>query len=162
MAKRHKPETAEVRIRNLLALDAAGVMRRLEARRDEIIGLFSRLRDRAPLLSTVASRFDSAPFHDLSLLETHEQAAAARFYDRLDALRWYFNYTEDMPSTAQLTFTTLHRLLAESHQDLVRVLGPPAPFDPPAVVVTEVISKATAGAKAPTALVKLRARRRRR
>jgi hypothetical protein len=159
MARRPKLETAEARVRNLLALDAAGVMRRLDERRGEMIGLFSRLRDRGPLLSTIETRFNSATFTDLAHLESREQTAASRFYDRLDALRWYFTYTEDMPSTAQLTFITLHRQLEEAHLVLVRVLGPPAPFDPPSVVVTEVVSQA-APARVPKALPKPRRRRR--
>jgi hypothetical protein len=160
MARRPKPESEPARVRNLLALDAAAVVRRLEARCDEMIGLFSRLRNRAPLLSTIESRWASATFHDLAVLESREQAAASRFYDRLDVLRWYFTYTEDMPSTAQLTFTTLHRQLVEAHHDLVRVLGPPAPMDPPEVVVTEVVKQPPPAP--PKALVRPRTRRRRR
>ncbi len=41
------------RTRQLIALDATNVMRRLAARQEEMIALFSRLRDRAPLLQTL-------------------------------------------------------------------------------------------------------------
>ena len=64
MAKRAKSKAASApqRVRHLIALDASNVMRRLEARHAEMVALFSRLRDRAPMLETVHSWFDTAGF----------------------------------------------------------------------------------------------------
>ncbi|HVG63181.1 MAG TPA: hypothetical protein VNA24_31750 [Hyalangium sp.] len=129
MARRKKLDETPDRVRNLIALDAALIMRRLEARRDEMFTLFSRLRSREPMLSTIATRFTSATFHDLVHLPEKEQAVVHAFYERLDELRWYFTYTEDMPSTVQQTFTALHRRLEEAYRLLVVALGPPVTPD---------------------------------
>jgi hypothetical protein len=129
MARRKKLDETPPRVRNLIALDAALIMRRLEARRDEMFALFSRLRSREPMLSTIATRFTSATFHDLVHLPEKEQAVVHAFYERLDEMRWYFTYTEDMPSTVQQTFTALHRRLEEAYRLLVVALGPPVTPD---------------------------------
>ncbi|MBN1205878.1 MAG: hypothetical protein JXB05_13255 [Myxococcaceae bacterium] len=134
MARRKKLDETPARVRNLIALDAALIMRRLEARRDEMFTLFSRLRSREPMLSTIATRFTSATFHDLVHLPEREQAVVHGFHERLDELRWYFTYTEDMPSTVQQTFGALHRRLDEAYRQLVVALGPPVPPDGAVVV----------------------------
>ena len=135
MARRKKLDETPDRVRHLIALDAALIMRRLGARRDEMFTLFSRLRSREPMLSTIATRFTSATFHDLVHLPEKEQAVVHAFYERLDEMRWYFTYTEDMPSTVQQTFTALHRRLEEAYRLLVVALGPPVTPD---VAVVEV------------------------
>jgi hypothetical protein len=139
MARRRKADEVAARVRNLFALDATGIMRRLEARRDEMFVLFSRLRSREPLLSAIASRYGVAAVQGLLHLTVQEQAVVDRFYERLDDLRWYFTYTEDMPGTASQTFSTLYRRLEEAHRALLLTLGPPAPPDG----VTVVDAKAT-------------------
>jgi hypothetical protein len=144
MARRKQARPADettLRVRNLIAQDAANIMRRLEARRDEMFALFSRLRSREPMLTTIATRFTSATFHDLVHLEVREQAVVNHYYEALDALRWYFTYTEDMPSTAAQTFTTLHRRLEESYAKLLATLGPPVPPDGVTVVEGEVLRR---------------------
>jgi hypothetical protein len=138
MARRKKLDETPDRVRNLIALDAALIMRRLGARRDEMFTLFSRLRSREPMLSTIATRFTSATFHDLVHLPEKEQAVVHAFYERLDELRWYFTYTEDMPSTVQQTFTALHRRLEEAYRLLVVALGPPVTPDVAVVEATPV------------------------
>lgn len=137
MARRKKLDEMPARVRNLIALDAALIMRRLEARRDEMFTLFSRLRSREPMLSTITTRFNSATFHDLVHLPEREQAVVHAFYERLDEMRWYFTYTEDMPSTVQQTFGALHRRLEEAYRLLVMTLGPPVPPDGTVVVEAE-------------------------
>ena len=134
MARRKKAEEMAARVRNLLAMDAAGIMRRLDARSDEMFALFSRLRSREPLLVTIASRYASGAFEQLIHLPEQEQAVVDFFYGRLDELRWYFTYTEDMPGTAQLIFTKLHKRLEEAYRVLVVTLGPPVPPDGSRVV----------------------------
>lgn len=141
MARRKAADETAARVRNLISLDAANIMRRLEARRDEMIALFSRLRSREPMLATLATRFTTATFHDLMSLSVREQAVVNQFYERLDELRWYFTYTEHMPSTAQQTFSALHRRLEEAHRELVAVLGPPVAPDGGTVVAAEVVRR---------------------
>lgn len=144
MARRKTTDEIAARVRNLIALDAANIIRRLEVRRDEMIVLFSRLRSREPMLSTLASRFATATFHDMLSLPVQEQVAVNQFYERLDELRWYFTYTEDMPSTAQQTFNTLHRGLEEAHRELVSAIGPPARPGERTVVAAKVVSRGSA------------------
>ncbi|HEX8699098.1 MAG TPA: hypothetical protein VF815_09705 [Myxococcaceae bacterium] len=134
MARRKKPDEMPARVRNLIALDAALIMRRLEARREEMFVLFSRLRSREPMLSPIATRFNSATFHDLVHLPEKEQAVVHAFHERLDEMRWYFTYTEDMPSTVQQTFSALYRRLEDAYRLLVVALGPPVTPDGAVVV----------------------------
>jgi hypothetical protein len=139
MARRKKADETTARVRNLLALDAAGIMRRLAARHDEMFLLFSRLRSRGPLVETVASHYAEGAFTHLIHLTEQEQAVVDHFYSRLDELRWYFTYTEDMPGTAQQTFTKLHRRLEESYRLLVETLGLPVQPDGGRVVNAEAV-----------------------
>jgi hypothetical protein len=138
MARRKKLlDQTPARVQNLVALDAALIMRRLEARRDEMFTLFSRLRSREPMLSTISTRFTSATFHDLAHLPEKEQAVVHAFYERLDEMRWYFTYTEDMPSTVQQTFLALYRRLEDAYRLLLVALGPPVTPDVAVVVEAE-------------------------
>lgn len=144
MARRKKAPPSDelsLRVRNLIAQDAANIIRRLDARRDEMFALFSRLRSREPMLSTIATRFTSATFHELVHLPVAEQAVVNHFYETLDDLRWYFTYTEDMPSTAQQTFGLMHRRLEEAHRKLVAALGPPVRPDGVTVVEGKVLRR---------------------
>ncbi|RKH00049.1 hypothetical protein D7V97_30800 [Corallococcus sp. CA053C] len=161
MARRKKAEETTARVRNLLALDAAGIMRRLAARREEMFILFSRLRSRGPLLETVASHYAEGAFIQLIHLTEQEQAVVDHFYSRLDELRWYFTYTEDMPGTAHQTFIALHRRLEESYRLFVETIGLPVQPDGVRVVNAEAIRhEETAVEPTPVALVPLPRRRR--
>lgn len=119
------------RVKNLLGLDAQGVMERLAARRDAMIELFSRHRDREALLGPLRTS-GPASFEALALLEPAEQSVAVAFYEELDRLRWYFRYTDDMPSTAQQVFERHLRRLQAAHAGLAALLGrgEPPPADP--------------------------------
>lgn len=152
MARRKKLEEMPARVRNLIALDAALIMRRLGARREEMFALFSRLRSREPMLSTIATRFTSATFHDLVHLPEREQAVVHAFYERLDELRWYFTYTEDMPGTVQQTFGVLSRRLEEAYRLLVVALGPPVA--PEGTVVVEAAPVRQEGSPSQAALAR--------
>jgi hypothetical protein len=161
MARRKQADEVSARVRNLVALDAANIMRRLDTRRSEMFVLFSRLRSREPMLSTLSTRYSSATFNDLLHLPVREQSVVDHFYECLDALRWYFTYTEDMPSTAQQTFSTLHRRLEEAHRKLVTTLGLPVSPDGVTVVEGEVLRRADA-APVKAALARAAPARRRR
>lgn len=124
--KRAPRSTAEsTRVRHLLSLDAERVMKRLAAKQDEAVGLFSRLRTREALIELCRADFTSAPFAELAKLEPKEQAASAAFHEVLHELRWYVSYTEDMPSTVKLTVSQYVRRLDELHHALRVTLGPP-------------------------------------
>ncbi len=157
-AKRKKKKaTAAHRVRHLLALDAERVMARLSKRQGEVVKLFSRLRDREPLLAMVDSWFGSATFTELATLEPFEQAAAHAFHDVLDELRWYLTYTEDMPLTVQSTLDQFARRLDEAHRALVAQLGPSGAQGAP-VVDAQVVARAE-GAEAEPAVTPLARRR---
>jgi len=154
MARRKKADEMAARVRNLIAMDANGIMRRLDARRDEMFNLFSRLRSREPLLETIDSRYAGSAFEQLVHLSEHEQAVVDRYYTCLDELRWYFTYTEDMPGTAQVNFTKLHKRLEEAYRLLVVTLGPPASVDGARVVDVEVLRREEAQAPTEKTLVR--------
>ncbi|HUB10116.1 MAG TPA: hypothetical protein VMB50_24145 [Myxococcales bacterium] len=145
--KRRKHGAAD-RVRHLVALDAKNVMDRLSARLTEMVSLFSRLRDRGPLLLTVHSWFPSATFSDLAQLEPTEQRAVNAFYEVLGELRWYLQYTEDMPLQLQRQVGLLHGKLQESYADLTAVIG--VPGERPGFVDGEVVERRSApGSLAP-------------
>ncbi|MHB8418277.1 MAG: hypothetical protein ACYDCL_09385 [Myxococcales bacterium] len=150
--KRHS-EGSVHRIRHLLALDAKNVVDRLEVRLVEMVSLFSRLRDRGPLLTTVQSWFPSAGFGELAQLEPVEQRAVNDFYELLGQLRWYLQYTEDMPLQLERQVGLLFGRLQESHRRLTAVIG--ASGEGPAYVDAEVVERRPA----PRPKAKLPARR---
>ena len=120
-----QPDVA-ARIRNVIALDAANVMKRLAGRQDEMVTLFSRLRDREPMLLTIRSWFSTVTFGEMAALDPAEQLAVTRFYALLAELQWYLQYTEDMPSTVQQVLSLRVKQLQVGHAELNRVLGPPS------------------------------------
>jgi hypothetical protein len=128
LAGKRKPQVSDVtmRIRNVIALDAAQVMKRLSERQDEMVRLFSRLRDREPMLLTLRSWFATVTFGEMAALEPVEQMAVSRFYALLAELQWYLQYTEDMPSTVQQILSLRVKQLHLGHAELTRVLGPPS------------------------------------
>ncbi|GMU61627.1 MAG: hypothetical protein AMXMBFR34_33900 [Myxococcaceae bacterium] len=115
---------AAARVRHVLAMDAANVMKRLHARQDEMVRLFSRLRDRAPLMNTVHTWFTTITLAELTLLEPPEQHAVNAFYEALDDLRWYLQYTEEMPTHVREKLSRFVRRLDERHHALTAAIGP--------------------------------------
>jgi hypothetical protein len=116
-------------------LDAAPVMGRLDRRQVEMVSLFSKLRDRAPLLGVVQSWFASISFAELASVEPKEQAAITTFYELLGDLRWYLQYTEDMPLQVGQRVSQFHRELIVSHRTLTACIGPPEAEGAPVVEV---------------------------
>ncbi len=125
MARRKTKLDQPARIRHLIALDAANVMKRLNARRDEMVTLFSRLRDREPLLVAVHTWFVTITFEELALLDPPEQKAVSIFYEALADLRWYLQYTQDMPGKLQQYLDQHLRELDELCRALTAAIGPP-------------------------------------
>jgi hypothetical protein len=145
-----RPNEHAARVRHLLALDAANVMARLAARQDEMVSLFSRLRNREPLLEPLQSWFTSIAFGELVALAPAEQRAANTFYEQLGQVRWYLRYTEDMPGQVQLKLSALLRQLESAHAQLVAALGPPDSTGAPVVNAEVVPAGAAHPAQAPT------------
>lgn len=132
--ERQEAETAKVR--HLLSLDVAQVLRRLEAKQDEAVGLFSRLRTREALIALCRTSFTSITFSELARLSPKEQKAVHAFHDVLHELRWYVSYTEDMPSTVKTTVSQYVRRLDELRHALNATLGPPDAEGHPVIDVT--------------------------
>ncbi|MFL5322220.1 MAG: hypothetical protein ACJ790_21360 [Myxococcaceae bacterium] len=138
--KRTKDLGPAQRVRHLLAIDANNVLTRLRARTDEMVSLFSRLRDRTPMMETTRTWFFTITFTELALLEPNEQKAVNAFYEELDELRWYLHYTEDMPGQVQQKISGLVRSLEENHRRLTAAIGPPD-AEGERVVVAEVVAR---------------------
>ncbi|MHB8872707.1 MAG: hypothetical protein ACYC8T_03375 [Myxococcaceae bacterium] len=126
MAPRLKPSSPEpaTRVRHLIAIDAAQLLKRLLARQAEMVALFSRLRSRQPMLEAIRTWFATVTFGELALLEPAEQKAVAHFYELLDELRWYLQYTEDMPGKLLQELAKLAIGLEKAHRQLVAAIGP--------------------------------------
>lgn len=144
-------------VRHLLALDAQNVMARLGKRQEAMVGLFSRLRDRAPLMTATHTWFSTAGFDNLARLTPQQQKAASEFYELLGELRWYLQYTEDMPNQLRTSLEVFVRRLDESHRALQAVLGPPDARGAP-VVDAEVVSRGTRKPAAEGKLKRVRTR----
>jgi hypothetical protein len=142
--KKAKSRSDADRVRHLIAVDAATVMGRLGKRQAEMVRLFSRLRDRSPLLEVVQSWFASISFKELACLEPREQKAIVTFYEHLADLRWYLQYTEDMPLQVGTHVTQFARELATAHRVLTEQIGPPD-AEGAEVIEAHVVRKATRG-----------------
>jgi hypothetical protein len=140
--KRRKKRDGADRVRHLIALDAQTVMTRLGKRQTEMVSLFSRLRDRSPLLDVVHSWFETISFSELSAIEPAEQRAVTEFYELLGDLRWYLDYTEDMPLQVAQRVTKFVRELVAMHRKLTAAIGP-ADAEGAAVVTAEVVRRSS-------------------
>ncbi len=141
MASKRRVVHHAPKVRHLLSIDANNVMTRLAARGDAMVGLFSRLRDREPMLSVLDTWFDTIVFSELSQLEPHEQKSVNRFYELLAEVRWYLAYTEEMPLQVQTKLTAFTRRLEAAFRELMGTIGHPEANGAP-VVDVRVVSKA--------------------
>jgi hypothetical protein len=111
-------------IRHLLLIVAERLLERLTLRAEDMVALFSRRRERAPMLTVVESLFETATFEDLASLKPAEQRSAFEFHTLLREFRWYLEYTEDMPSTVHLHVESYRRRLIKSGGQLRLCLEP--------------------------------------
>ena len=130
-------EADTAKVRHLLSLDAELVMKRIETRQDEAVGLFSRLRTREGMIELSSSVFTTVTFSDLARLTPKEQKAVHAFHDLLHQLRWYVSYTEDMPSTVKTTVSQYVRRLDGLHHALNVAIGAPDAGGHPVIDVTQ-------------------------
>lgn len=111
------------RVRHLVRLDARQVVERFNARQGEMIGLFSKLRDREALTLPVHSLLPTLRFADLVVLEPNEQDAVTKFMAVVEELRWYLGYTEHMPGALSDALESYGRALSLAHDELVTSLA---------------------------------------
>jgi len=88
-----------LRLRRLLALEVSRIVEDLEARRELLLEVWSRHRDRGPFVDTLHSRWRTLTMPDLATLDTEMVLHVEAFYRELDDLSLYFRFTQDMPTT---------------------------------------------------------------
>lgn len=118
------------KLRKLLALEISRIIEDLELRRDVLVELWGRTRDRGMFIDTVFSRWATLGFPDLLDLETDQVAAVDTFYRELHDLRFYFRFTEDMPAHLLDTYDLALRRLGAYGEHALEQLGgaPERPF----------------------------------
>ncbi len=87
------------RLRRLLAMEIDRIVEDLELRRDFLLDVWSRHRDRGPFVDTVFSRWTTLSLTDLALIEPEAIESAEAFYRELEDFRLYMRFTQDMPTT---------------------------------------------------------------
>jgi len=93
--------TSQKNILLLLKLDAKNLFERIYSRRKEYITIFSVHRTRKPFSEVFRSRYDSTTIESLSGCGVETIHALNQFYTEVDELKWYLDYTEDMPNTVE-------------------------------------------------------------
>jgi hypothetical protein len=111
------------RLRRLLALEIARILDDLESRRTFLLEVWSRHRDRGPLLDTVFSRWRTLSMTDLALIDSDAIVACDAFYRDLEELRLYFQFTQDMPTTLDVQYENAVEHIAASGALAVQLLG---------------------------------------
>ncbi|MEQ1501892.1 MAG: hypothetical protein ABMB14_06660 [Myxococcota bacterium] len=111
------------RLRRLLAIEIERIAEDLEIRRGFLVEIWSRHRDRGPLLDTIFSRWRTLALADLALIDADAVVACEAFYRELDELRLYFQFTQDMPTTLDERFAEAYRRIAAYAELAVRLLG---------------------------------------
>ena len=93
-----------LRLRRLLALEVSRIVEDLEARRELLLDVWSRHRDRGPFVDTLHSRWKTLSMPDLATLDTEMVVHVEAFYRELEDLSLYFRFTQDMPTTLEDSF----------------------------------------------------------
>jgi hypothetical protein len=101
-------------------------MRRVARRHDQMVELFGQKRDRTALLDPLQSWFPTVTFRELVLFAPAEQQAISRFYEAVDALRWYLRHTNDMPGTLRSMLDAHRRDLEDAYRTFDIRVGTPA------------------------------------
>lgn len=114
------------RLRLLLALEISRVVRDLGERQELLVSIWSRHRRREAFLDTLFVRWRTVAVADLALLDPGALVAVESFYDEVDSLRLYLQYTEDMPMTlADALSSRLRRLRLRAAPALDALGGAP-------------------------------------
>lgn len=140
------PGTERERVRNLLAIDAANLVRRITKRYERMVEVFGHKRDRTALVEPLESWFGSITFRELVLFRPAEQRAIADFYAAIDELRWYVRHTEDMPGTLATVLESHRRDITDAYEVFRRAIGEPA-APPEPEDVDDLIAEALAAAE---------------
>ena len=111
------------RLRGLVALEIARIVDDLELRRDFLLRMWSKFRDRQPFLDTLFNRWHTVGFPDLAELRTDEVVACDAFFRKVDEVRLYLAYTQDMPTTLAERLDSASGRLRELGEVALEALG---------------------------------------
>jgi hypothetical protein len=120
----------------LLALEVTRIVDGLDARRPQLVTLWSRTRSRVPFQELLFTRWRTVGVEALLELDADALAALEAFHAAVDDLRLYATFTEDMPTTMADRLDVAVRELAALGDAALAALG-----DPP-------VREALAGARA--------------
>ena len=99
----------------LIKLDANNLYSRIKSRRDDYLRVFSMKRTRQHYNEVFKNKYMDTPLSDLKLIKDETVLILDEFYSRANNLKWYLEYTEDMPTQIEdhLSFeiATMGRLI---------------------------------------------------
>ena len=78
-------------------------------------------------MAATHTTFGSISFDALASLRPAEQRAAVAFFELVGELRWYLQYTHDMPGQLRSSLGGFVARLREGHRTLAAALGPLEP-----------------------------------
>lgn len=114
------------RLRTILVLEIVRIVEDLSARREFMVGVWSRTRRREVLIDTVHSRWRSVGVAELLELTEDQMVALDTFHRELEELRVYLSHTDDMPmSLGDQLELALSRLLPLGDAALAALGAPP-------------------------------------
>ena len=117
------PDIRADRLRRLAALEIARITDDLSHRREFLLRMWSRHRDRNPFLDTIHNRWKTVGFPDLALLDPDEVAAVDGYFAKIDEFKLYISYTQDMPTTLTDRFDFAVRRLSAWAEVALEALG---------------------------------------
>ena len=102
----------------IFKIDAANLIHRIHARRQDYIEAFSLKRDRNIFTEVFRSRYAEASAYDLSHCSQEVITTLDQFYSSVDELHWYLKHTQDMPTTIEDEVMRKVSRLKRLHQTL--------------------------------------------
>ncbi len=103
----------------LLCQEVRRVMEELELRRELLLGVWSKMRLRQPLLNVLRTRYEELKPDDLLLMPIECLEHLDRFYRKLDEFRLYIQVTEDMPTTLEVSYERFRLSLSQIARPLL-------------------------------------------
>ena len=125
MAARSRIPDHKDRIEHLIKLEISRILDDLDLRRDFLIDVWSKPRDRGPFLDTIANRWSGLGFADLVFLEPQNATILDTFYREIHEFRFYLMFTEEMPTTLARTYDEYAERITEIGKIALDALGGP-------------------------------------
>ena len=97
----HRLSEQAQRVLLLIKNDSKRLYERVQLRAPEYMLVFNQKRTREHFRAVYNHRYDSTNIAELKLLSQELIIALDRFYTKIDEVRWYLYYTEDMPTTVE-------------------------------------------------------------